>query len=1622
MKKARITRWVSEKESVASVLGRDTPLTFNLEATSHKLSIHLHHALYDADTLAILPALIARAYKGEELPKQVPLRESVLASLPAEGTEDAWKQVLQPAFGKIETPPFPSLAAEKPNSEDRAFASARRALSVTQGDLITFAQATDSSPRAILLAAWAQLLRSYLESSHFLIGETISVRGTHPSLSDALGCFISTTPIPIAIDADSTASSLAQSIHAAQQCSLSHPHLPPALLRKLLSLPSNAPLYSSVFTYSPEADSVSTPVAPLDRATTHDIAVEHAIGCEVFATSQSERPEVEITFDPALLDHAASQELLFQLDHLIASMVRNKNLSLAPSVWSDIAESHRSVAQTDARWIDALPQLLPAIVSELTSSGDRVAVETWQSDAGNLRPAPTTYAELKQQIGKIASALQAETTPGAAIAVELTRSSNTYAVLLAILLSGRVYVPIDQYLPEDRCRVLIEESKASLIIKDDFEARLHLKDRQAADIAALSLPSSDQLACIMFTSGSTGKPKQVGLTHGNLDAALRSFRHIIGQCAPVDKASRFMARSAEAFDVHLLEGLLPLSVGAAIVTAPRDLYLDDLPGKLKLFAVTHTAVVPSLFHHPDGSAVVPSDLPYLRLLIVGGEKIRQKTIDDWCSSSVPVLQAYGPTEATIGISCKVMQPKTKASNVGPVFPGSQYTVVDTEANSTLPLYQVGELVIGGPQVAGKGYLGLDSDAFFENSYKTGDLARMLPGGEVEIIGRKDSSQVKVNGARLELDEISALLESVDADARIHTSCIVAQDEQSQRQSIVAFIATQTKRTNEAPSADVPSSLGRKLLDSARKRLPPWMWPSRIVELDFLPLQSVSGKVNAPQLRSVLEALPVRDGSPSGDADAPAPEDELAGTLQACVQQVLRTEVSFDQDLYSAGLDSLASIRLAGHLRKKGYQIQSQDILSNPTLRAMHDWLSQGAKGTGNNDKTTLAIPTLSDLGVSSGAFALVAPTLPVQTAMLAKSSLDEGKTYVAVLSRRLPSGTSPDKIKQMLQSLAQRHSIYRTCFATHGQDWWQLVLSAPSDGYWKWDSDAKLVADMDQVPPLRFQLRDDELRLKIHHALYDGVSLSLLWKHIDDALAQKLDERTSSFAKLATSVVKELPQNPDAFWSKELADVSPTKFPSVTGRRVKDATIETVSHSCSAGFQAIKQRAGTLRCTPQTLMLAAMSMLVSQYTASSESTLGLVLNGRHWALDGIEQAHGPFVNVLPARVSREEAASPNKLQSHLARLLKYQCVSLGAVKRAAKLEDVPFDTLLAFMETDAADADDLPAIDMDHEFPVAVEATGNTSTDGFSLLLRFSTSRLDQRSAHLFLQQLEGLIFSSGPLPADKQSILNPHPVEPSVEDHFVRRFLSHVKAYPDATAFSWKEASGGITRTTYGELDARSDSVSSVLASYQQRDVAVLLDRGPQWYTLMLGIWKAGKGYVPIDSSLPPERMTSMLETVGDVVLVTDRASQVKASCKMVEPQSLFQGSSSTEIPTPSLNDTAYIMFTSGSTGTPKGVRLSHRALAGAVLSWEKMLPHSRSSNMLQLASPGFDVSLIEVCMPLGLGFSFASGPKEWLLEDLPTAIEQLGITIADMPAALATTIPAGLSKQLGKLSLVWR
>jgi non-ribosomal peptide synthetase-like protein len=536
-----------------------------------------------------------------------------------------------------------------------------------------------------------------------------------------------------------------------------------------------------------------------------------------------------------------------------------------------------------------------------------------------------SYAELLREVKGYAVRLhQAGIGAGDKVGVRIPSGTNElYIAILAVLLVGAAYVPVDADDPDDRARLVFEEARVGGIVRggeiitSPDRPRPFREPREAT-------PEDD--AWVIFTSGSTGTPKGVAVSHRSAAAFVDAEARLFVQQEPIGTSDRVLAGLSVAFDASCEEMWLAWRHGACLVPAPRSLVRTgmDLGPWLITNGITVVSTVPTL----AGLWPVES-LEAVRLLIFGGEACPPELAARLAVEEREVWNTYGPTEATV-VACAAPMGGPDPVRIGLPLDGWDLAVVDA-AGIPVPEGQIGELIIGGVGLAR--YLDPAKDAEkyaplatlgWDRAYRSGDLVRYEAAGLI-FVGRADE-QVKLGGRRIELGEIDAALQSLPG---IRGAAAAVQTTAAGNQVLVGYLVP-------APGTEPDVGTARELLSA---QLPAALIPMLTV-IDSLPVKT-SGKVDRTALPWPLESASGEPG-PALDLDA-----RSGWIVEQWVAVLGSAPDGLDADFFAHGGGSLAAARLVSALRVRYPTITVADIYARPRLGALVEFARLSSPGGGS---------------------------------------------------------------------------------------------------------------------------------------------------------------------------------------------------------------------------------------------------------------------------------------------------------------------------------------------------------------------------------------------------------------------------------------------------------------------------------------------------------------------------------------------------------------------------------------------------------------------------------------------------------------------------------------------------
>ncbi|AZQ32225.1 amino acid adenylation domain-containing protein [Streptomyces cyaneochromogenes] len=967
---------------------------------------------------------------------------------------------------------------------------------------------------------------------------------------------------------------------------------------------------------------------------------------------------VEFDADPALYDARELAAHQGRLVRILEALAEDPECRIGDVELLEEAERERVLVEWNGVSRDVRGVSLPVLFAEqVARTPDAVALV-----AGDVS---LTYGELDAWSNRVARWLVGRGVgPESFVGVMLPRSVELVVALLAVVKAGGAYVPIDPEYPAERVAHILADADPVLFINDvaQLEQAAGFEDGPVEGVGhELRHP-----AYVIFTSGSTGRPKGVVVEHGSVGAYLERAREVYP-----DASGTALLHSSVAFDLTVTALYTPLVSGGRVVLAELDEHAAD-GGRPSFMKVT-----PS---HLGLLEALPQQTSPSGMLITGGEALVGEALSSWRAAhpDVTVINAYGPTEATVNCTDYVVAPGAQVPGgpvpIGRPFWNTRAYVLDAQLRP-VPPGVAGELYVGGVVLA-RGYhrrADLTAERFTADPYgppgarmyRTGDVARWNADGQLVYVGRVDD-QVKVRGFRIELGEIQAVLA---AHPRIARAAVIVREDRPGDQRLVAYLV---------PDGDEPMAGVR---EHVAAQLPDYMVPSAFVTLDALPL-TVNGKLDR-------RALPAPDYGTETTGRAPrTPREEMLCGLFA---EVLGLDsVTIDDDFFRLGGHSLLATKLASRIRTAlGAELPIRQLFETPTVAGVAEVLTTDISA---RPALTAADPRPARVPVSYA-----------QQRLRFLDLLEDGSTaYNAPGALRLTGHLDREALRHALADVVARHESLRTVFGQDEEGFTQIVL-APQEAVLGLDvrdvdeerlteqltAHARHVFDLAVEIPLRatlFRLADEEhvLLLLLHHIAGDGWSMGPLTRDVAAAYTARvttgeapewepLPVQYADYTLWQRDVLGD-EDDPDseisrqlAHWTEALAHL-PTELELPVDRRRDDGLTQrggTESFVVPAELhRALNHLARSTRSSLFMVLQAGLAALLTRLGAGTDIPIGTPVAGR--TDTAVEELVGFFANTLVLRTDTSGDPSFSRL------IERVRAADLAAYAH----QDLPFERLV----------------------------------------------------------------------------------------------------------------------------------------------------------------------------------------------------------------------------------------------------------------------------------------------------------------------------------------------------------
>ncbi|BAV99521.1 non-ribosomal peptide synthetase [Lysobacter enzymogenes] len=926
-------RALCEREETLGFTGAEPAMyriaLVRLSADRHRLLFTSHHSILDGWSIPLL--LNQLLHNVKQLSRGEALKPAIEADYDAymawllrqdaDRAAEVWRDYLAsdvaPATLKLprleqgEHPTHALLQEVIDAEQTRAIRDFARSYGVTLNTLVQF--------------AWALVLRAYSGSSDVTFGAVVSGRPQEVENVDRMvGLFINTLPVRVKIESGPSGPQL-NALQKAFHHNNGYAFLAYSEIKRNAGFSGEAALFETLIDFKNypinehESDGGGAELA---------VEAPEGYGTNSFDISLTvgvyERIMFNCNYRSDLYDAGYVAQMLSYLSEALVGLAQGRAVETIvpalPDLFEPPAPAFAPPAHAEA---DAdLP---------LHCNFERIAAASPGRAALSCGDRTLSFGELDALANRIArSLIEQGVGAGEPVGLMFERGVESIAGLLGIFKAGAAYLPIDPAYPDERKRYMIEDSglRHLLCAGDGGVAvlsgvRQHPIDRAealagfSAEPLSAAPPAPASLAYVIYTSGSTGKPKGVMVEHRNLRYLADGMRAL-----GFDGSGCWAAVASFSFDASL-QGVCHLLQGGHLVvlTDEEKIDADRLRQRLLQHRVDVVDCTPTLLDswlEQGAEDVLPS-------LVIGGEGIPEalwRRLAERRRPGIRHFNAYGPTECTVNASMAEIE--GERPHIGRCLAGAYGLVLDAQG-SPCPVGVAGELYLGGRGVS-RGYLGKDeltAQRFLADTvsgragrlYRTGDAVRLSPDGDFEYLGRLDD-QVKINGHRIELDEIARVLESHPA---VESALVLTSDADTGRTQLVACV----RSPERADSASLPAELS----DWLRQRLPAYMQPNRYVATDAWPMTG-NGKIDRRRLLATASAQ-----AAAGRAEASASAAEIL--LRALFAEVLgRDSVGLDENFYELGGDSILAIRLIAKAAKAGIKISIKQFAAHPSVRAL----------------------------------------------------------------------------------------------------------------------------------------------------------------------------------------------------------------------------------------------------------------------------------------------------------------------------------------------------------------------------------------------------------------------------------------------------------------------------------------------------------------------------------------------------------------------------------------------------------------------------------------------------------------------------------------------------------------
>ncbi|KAF0709246.1 hypothetical protein As57867_006018, partial [Aphanomyces stellatus] len=1443
--------------------------------------------------------------------------------------------------------------------------------------------ALEVTASSVFQAAWAMVLHQYTRASYVKFGSVVSGRDIDlDGVESIVGVLTNTVPVLARISANTTVSDLILTLHANATELTAQSHSSLVDIKQWIQ--SESELFDTIFNFG----NYSTAALDPKTSSSHSLSfhegeefMDSTVGIAVYPIQDHFR----LDFSHKVRD-VDRTVMTFLCERFVDALSKITNGDFLSTPVVELDESSKSERRLVESSIFGRHQ--PLEFNLLHHAFEDYARRQPHLRAVEYDDASLSYAELNAQASATAADLAAlGVCVGSRVAVIMERCLELSIGFLSALKVGGAIMALDATMPANRLSFVLSDANAKAVVTTaDHRERIQEMDLSipvlyidSDDLArstksfeptANHVATSANEAYIVYTSGSTGKPKGVPVLHAAATNVMLNTASLSG----ISEGVRVLQFMAIGFDMCQWELWASLSFGATVVFRQGD--VADCVSNVDVLMCTPTAL---------GLLGEPTAFPNLKYVGVAGESVPTPLKDLWCPH-VRFINCYGPAECYIThfVELTLESPVT----VGKPIENIHCYVLDHEQRP-VPVGVVGEIYLGGICVS-PGYINLADetakrfmrDPFASSStgtmYRSGDLGRLLPTGNVEILGRQDS-QVKLKGYRIELDEVS---EAMLQHPHVVSAAAIVKD----KTHLVGYFSPATVNLEE-------------LREIVASQLPVYMIPAVWVGLDELP-QNANGKID----KKVLEAQDIVLQVDPLETDI---EHQLAA-VWADVLHVNVHEIGRNTSFFALGGDSLSVIKVVAACKKIGLHLTTGHLLKTLLLSRVAAGVTQKEAPVQSWPQACVPDAIANEVHQQwSASLQLtdyaVYPVTPLQGGMV-YATVQDNKAYMHQSIMRLDATFDADKLVAAYETLAEHRDIVRTTFVTTTQGIYQVIRRDTLD------------LEVARVPAftlheflymdrargfeigdkyfVRLAIVETETEqhavLSIHHALYDGWSFSMLMNDLFDAVHGHALVDRPSFCHVVDFIEAQDKADTETFWRTYLSGITSSPL-GTSATKVEDLPSGELSLASAVPLTQLTRVAQKAGVTVAELAKLAWAATLRKYTRQNDVVFGQVMANRDIPVKHADRILGPMISTIPFRVQFDDTQPVQSLVDALstqrASMLTHAHANLVDIKRWSQVEGDLLDTLFVFQNLpDSAPANDndpihvLPHVKSIHSMEYTFELIVEPTATSLNLQAMYKAGAISWQQAHWMLEEFDftlGLLFNGLKASATVSTLWSLSPTQtkmvqgasfgtqvPLPFELVHHGFESQAAMQPHARALEFEDQ-----WLSYGELNQQANVVAHDLAELGVcvgSRVTVIMGRCLEFSIGLVATSKAGAAVMPLDASFPAQRLAFVLTDANAAAIITTETHRARVEEMGLDipviyiKSSELKQSSATFKPSPkhiaTRHDEAFIVYTSGSTGKPKGVPVLHGGAVNTITYTAPVAMITKGTRVMQFMALGFD------------------------------------------------------------------